>query len=231
MLPKRIQLDCMVVPCRKGNKVLIVGPSGSGKTTLFHQGMKSKPVHVVDLPGHPRLRHKVDSSVNGARGVIFLVDSADFMPSVRDTAEYLYDVLSHPALSRGRVPVLVACNKSDLGAKAHTIEFIRKKLEKEVYVGLHSAVGAVYVGRWCQHKRGCHCLGGVELSIVVCHRELLRSTRGTLEGGTDHQIPLTNASEPFSFTNAKSKITVESCSALKNDLSSVEGFVRSCVPA
>jgi signal recognition particle receptor subunit beta len=44
----------------------------------------------------------------------------------------MYEVLSNPAFARYKVPVLLACNKGDLGAKAHTIEFVRKKLEKEM---------------------------------------------------------------------------------------------------
>jgi signal recognition particle receptor subunit beta len=44
----------------------------------------------------------------------------------------LYEVLSQPALARRRVPVLLACNKQDMGSKAHTLEFVRKRLEKEI---------------------------------------------------------------------------------------------------
>lgn len=44
----------------------------------------------------------------------------------------LYEVLSQPALARHRAPVLLACNKQDLGSKAHTVDFIRKRLEKEI---------------------------------------------------------------------------------------------------
>ena len=45
-------------------------------------------------------------------------------------AEQLYDVLSDPAVTRRRLPVLLAANKADCGAKAHTPDFIRKRLEK-----------------------------------------------------------------------------------------------------
>lgn len=45
-------------------------------------------IHVVDVPGHPRLRNVFDSQVNLARGIIFLVDSVDFMKSKKtDAAE------------------------------------------------------------------------------------------------------------------------------------------------
>ena len=41
-------------------------------------------------------------------------------------------VLSDPSLQKRKVPLLVACNKSDQGAKAHTVDFIQKRLEKEL---------------------------------------------------------------------------------------------------
>ena len=45
-------------------------------------------------------------------------------------AEHLYDVLASRTISSRRVPVLLAANKADCGAKAHSVEFIRKRLEK-----------------------------------------------------------------------------------------------------
>ena len=44
----------------------------------------------------------------------------------------LYDLLSHPAVAKRKLPVLLACNKADQGTKAHTVEFVRKRLEKEI---------------------------------------------------------------------------------------------------
>ncbi len=44
----------------------------------------------------------------------------------------LYDLLAHPAVAKRRLPVLLACNKMDMGAKAHTVHFIQKRLEKEI---------------------------------------------------------------------------------------------------
>eukprot|EP00887_Chlorella_sp_A99_P002206 scaffold21.g2206.t1 len=143
----------------KGNAVLLVGPCDAGKTTLFHQlrdgsthagtvasmqenvaecvlaaekGGAARPLTLIDIPGHPRLRGKFDSYVDRARGIVFLVDSVDFMPKKAAVAEQLCDALCHPSVARRRLPVLLACNKQDMGSHAHTVDFVRKQLEKEV---------------------------------------------------------------------------------------------------
>lgn len=142
-------------------RVLLCGACGAGKTQLFltlrdgtthggsvtsmaenearvdvegklgKKGIVRKAVNVVDLPGHPRLRAKLDHYVAGARGVIFVVDAVEFTAQRRAVAEQLFDVLSHPTLQRRRVPVLLACNKSEK-ITAHPVEFIRKRLQKEI---------------------------------------------------------------------------------------------------
>jgi len=42
------------------------------------------------------------------------------------------EILAHPAVRKRRVPMLIACNKSDEGAKAHTVDFVRKRVEREM---------------------------------------------------------------------------------------------------
>ncbi|XP_078431592.1 uncharacterized protein LOC144703316 isoform X2 [Wolffia australiana] len=144
----------------KSNTIVLVGLSGSGKTVLFyqlrdgspHQGTvtsmepnedwfvlhsesekknKIKPVCVVDVPGHPRLRPKLDEFLPLAAGVVFVVDSLDFLPNCRAVAEYLYEILTKATVVNKRIPVLILCNKSDK-VTAHSKEFIRKQLEKEI---------------------------------------------------------------------------------------------------
>ncbi|KAH0763833.1 hypothetical protein KY290_019906 [Solanum tuberosum] len=108
------------------NTIVLTGQSGSGKTYRFHQGTvtsmepnegsfilhseedkkgKLKHVHVVDVPGHSRLRPKLD--------------------------EYLYEILTKASVVKKNVLVLLICNKVDK-VTAHTAEFIRKQLEKEI---------------------------------------------------------------------------------------------------
>ncbi|XP_057856180.2 uncharacterized protein LOC131065637 [Cryptomeria japonica] len=145
---------------KKADTILLVGLSGGGKTVLFyqlrdgssHQGTvtsmepnedsfvlhsesskkgKIKPVHIVDLPGHSRLRPKLDEFLPQAAGIVFLVDALDFLPNSRVTAEYLYDVLTKALVVKNKIPVLIVCNKVDK-VTAHSMDFIRKQLEKEI---------------------------------------------------------------------------------------------------
>ncbi|XP_066359447.1 uncharacterized protein [Miscanthus floridulus] len=144
----------------KSNTIVLSGLSGSGKTTIFyqlrdgssHQGTvtsmeenndtfvlhseqeskgKVKPVHVVDVPGHSRLKPKLDEVLPKAAGVVFVVDAQDFFSSMQAAAEYLYDILTKATVVKKKVPVLIFCNKTDK-VTAHSKEFIKKQLEKEI---------------------------------------------------------------------------------------------------
>lgn len=92
---------------------------------------KLKPVHVVDVPGHARLKPKLDEVLPKSAGVVFVVDAQDFLSSMQAAAEYLYDILTKAAVVKKKVPVLVFCNKTDK-VTAHSKEFIKKQLEKEI---------------------------------------------------------------------------------------------------
>jgi hypothetical protein len=56
---------------------------------LLVQKGKIKPVHIVDVPGHARLRPKLDDFLPKACGLVFVVDALDFMPHLRSAAEYI----------------------------------------------------------------------------------------------------------------------------------------------
>ena len=73
-----------------------------------------------------------DDHAPSARGIVFVVDSVDFLPKKAEVAEQLYDVLTHPVVAGRRLPILLACNKADAGNKAHSVDFMRKRLEKEI---------------------------------------------------------------------------------------------------
>jgi hypothetical protein len=52
------------------------------------QGGRARPVRLVDIPGHPRVRGKLEAYLGrGASGVVFVVDSVDFMPKKTEAAE------------------------------------------------------------------------------------------------------------------------------------------------
>ncbi|XP_071730661.1 uncharacterized protein [Rutidosis leptorrhynchoides] len=142
------------------NTILLTGLSGGGKTVLFyqlrdgssHQGTvtsmepneglfvlnsesskkgKMKAVHLVDVPGHSRLRPKLDEYLPRAAGIVFVVDAVEFLPNCRAVSEYLYDILTKASVVKRKIPLLILCNKVDK-VTAHTKEFIRKQLEKEI---------------------------------------------------------------------------------------------------
>mmetsp|Transcript_17434 Transcript_17434/g.52270 ORF Transcript_17434/g.52270 Transcript_17434/m.52270 type:complete len:172 (-) Transcript_17434:920-1435(-) len=103
---------------------MCVGPKQQG-------GGGVRGMHLVDVPGHPRVRGAFERYLGGVRGIVFVVDAVDFLPHTTETAEQLYEVLAARGLSRG-LPVLLAANKADHGAKAHSPDFVRRRLEREL---------------------------------------------------------------------------------------------------
>lgn len=54
---------------------------------LSCQNPAARPVHIIDLPGHPRLRAKLDEFLPQVRGIVFVVDALDFTTQIRSSAE------------------------------------------------------------------------------------------------------------------------------------------------
>ncbi|XP_027346237.1 signal recognition particle receptor subunit beta-like [Abrus precatorius] len=144
----------------KSNTIVLTGLSGAGKTVLFyqlrdgsiHEGTvtsmepnddafilhsettqkrKIKPVRVVDVPGHSRLRPKLDEYLPQAAGIVFVVDAQDFLQNCRAASEYLYDLLTKGSVVRKKIPLLILCNKTDK-VTAHSKEFICRQMGKEI---------------------------------------------------------------------------------------------------
>eukprot|EP00002_Diphylleia_rotans_P014520 TRINITY_DN2831_c0_g1_i3.p1 TRINITY_DN2831_c0_g1~~TRINITY_DN2831_c0_g1_i3.p1 ORF type:complete len:188 (-),score=50.02 TRINITY_DN2831_c0_g1_i3:246-809(-) len=130
----------------KRNTVLLTGLTGAGKTSLFfklkdgidvdtHSSMKenqetfvfhderiakksASAAHVVDLPGHLRLRFQLDTYLPISAAIVHVVDSAVFANSTAITsatlssaattsshlllenAELLYDILANDAVQK-----------------------------------------------------------------------------------------------------------------------------------
>ncbi|KAF9098101.1 hypothetical protein BGX27_000873 [Mortierella sp. AM989] len=93
------------------------------------EGQKS--VHLVDIPGHERLRFKFSEFMPITRAVVFVVDSSTVSRQTRLLAEYLYDILSDKFAQDERIPILIACNKSDL-LTSFKKERIQTLLETEI---------------------------------------------------------------------------------------------------
>ena len=47
----------------------------------------ARPVQLADIPGHPRVRGQLERYAERAAGVVFVIDSVDFMPRKTETAE------------------------------------------------------------------------------------------------------------------------------------------------
>lgn len=106
---------------------------------------------LVDTPGHGKLRHHAFETVvkpQNLKGIIFMVDAADLSmvnsgtgnESLRQTAEYLHDVLlllqkrstsSKTSKAPKELPVLIAANKLDLFT-ALPAPLVKTALESEI---------------------------------------------------------------------------------------------------
>uniref|UniRef100_A0A1D1XM01 Signal recognition particle receptor subunit beta n=1 Tax=Anthurium amnicola TaxID=1678845 RepID=A0A1D1XM01_9ARAE len=193
----------------KSNTIVLAGLSGSGKTVLFYQlrdgsfhhgtvtsmepnddcfilhsesekKNKIKPVRIVDVPGHPRLRTKLDDFLPQAAGIVFVVDALDFLPSCRAIAEYLYDILTKADVVKKKIPVLILCNKADK-VTAHSKEFIKKQLEKEIDKLRTSRTGLSTADITNEYTLGEQ---GETFSFVQCHNKVSVADASGLMGET-----------------------------------------------
>ena len=91
------------------------------------------PLPILDLPGHPSLRYKLDDAVADAAAVVFVVDSvaAASPESIAAAAEHLFSVFIAPGMITNRIPLLVFCNKTDI-ASARSPLAIQNMLEEEI---------------------------------------------------------------------------------------------------
>jgi signal recognition particle receptor subunit beta len=139
---------------KRSSTVVLAGPVNSGKSSLFfqirdgtqHNGLvasmqensgvcslpSGKSCRLVDIPGHHSFRHRLEASLRDAAAVVFVVDAVEISPRRVEAAEMLYEVLNNPSFHKQRLPLLLACNKSDLEEDAHSVDFIRKTLEKQL---------------------------------------------------------------------------------------------------
>ncbi|KAJ3642394.1 hypothetical protein Zmor_025186 [Zophobas morio] len=134
------------------NCILLTGLCDSGKTLIYAQLLHNKFIQtqtsikenigtyvinksslkVVDIPGHERLRDKfVEQYKDLSRAIIFVIDSATIQQDVRDAAEFLYNILVDPTVTRNSPNILVLCNKQDQTLSKGS-NAVRSILEKEL---------------------------------------------------------------------------------------------------
>lgn len=145
---------------RPRNIYLITGLSGSGKTSLFsvlrtkkqvstYTSIKSNvtyfrpvsdegepltenPLHIVDVPGHEKLRNlEISRIIPEIKAIVVMVDSFTASKTISQVAEMLYDLLVLKQVVEYQIPVLVVANKRDL-ATSVTPERLKTLLESEI---------------------------------------------------------------------------------------------------
>ena len=80
-----------LLPCQQSRQVVLPAIGSTNMqlqcTLSGEQAQKVKPVQLVDVPGHPKVRSRFEGHIDGARGIIFVVDSVDFMGQKTTVAE------------------------------------------------------------------------------------------------------------------------------------------------
>ncbi|KAI8370760.1 signal recognition particle receptor subunit beta-like protein [Choanephora cucurbitarum] len=131
-----LTLIALTVYTKKQNKntILLLGISDAGKTSMYillksgknhptvssmkeNEGqltLSNKIFDLVDIPGHDRVRFRYVEFLPVTRSIVFVVDSTTITRKIRPAAEYLYDILAQPQVQKQKIPVLIACNKSDM---------------------------------------------------------------------------------------------------------------------
>ena len=138
----------------RGTTCLLLGLPNSGKTALFfrlkdgelkptHTSIhendatfelagedRRQQVHIIDVPGHSRVRVRFNHYLPITGTIVFMIDTIDFSTNVNQVGEYLYDLLTNGQIVRRQIPILIACNKSDISVQNK--DFVKKKLALEL---------------------------------------------------------------------------------------------------
>ena len=89
-------------------------------------------MRIVDIPGHERVRNKfLDNYKSDALAVVYLIDSSVVHQEIRDIAEYLYNILNDPVLTKNKLNVLIVCNKQEVDTPNDST-VVKMLLEKEL---------------------------------------------------------------------------------------------------
>lgn len=126
---------CTSVAANDALDLAVVGKDERGREV-------KRRVRLVDVPGHAKLRLDAMDWLKRARAVVFVVDSVSFANDRREVAQFLFEILSDEHFQRSKLPLMVVCNKSEK-LTAHSPDFIRKRLEREVEAARRAAAGSL----------------------------------------------------------------------------------------
>jgi len=178
-----------------GNLLLLVGPPDGGKTAILsmlvydqalptHTSLqvnassvavpRKKPLTVVDIPGHPRIRNQVNEHITNSKAIAFVVDASTISRNGPVVAEHLHIILNAiTSLPPSQVlpSLLILAHKSDLvksGTTSSTIEAlainrVKTILERELEKRRASQSGGVGVEELGEEGARTE-LGGLECS-------------------------------------------------------------------
>ncbi|GFZ00070.1 signal recognition particle binding protein [Actinidia rufa] len=88
-----LDIDLTILQLRDGSfhQGTVTSMEPNEGTFVLHYEMskkgKIKPVHIVDVPGHSRLRPKLDEFLPQAAGIVFVVDALQFLPNCRAASD------------------------------------------------------------------------------------------------------------------------------------------------
>ncbi|KAL1740293.1 signal recognition particle receptor beta subunit-domain-containing protein [Schizophyllum fasciatum] len=144
----------------RGNALLLVGPPDAGKSAILsalvykrtlptHASLQTnsafatlpglkRPVRVIDVPGHPRVRDQFREHLPEARAIAFVVDANTVSRNGAAVAEHLHAVLRdliHLPPSHSTPALLILAHKADLlkaGSPALAAGRVRTVLEREL---------------------------------------------------------------------------------------------------
>lgn len=90
----------------------------------------------LDVGGHASMALDLTRALRRARAIVVVLDSgaASFMASLRDSGQCLYDVMTHPTVSKFQTPILIFCNKTDAKdalSEAKVRELLRAEINRE----------------------------------------------------------------------------------------------------